>query len=556
MQRLVNWLEPAMHSRGLQFNAAKCEYISPSPGCISMRGGDVWAAAGACRYLGIWITANLDWAGGMRKIWERTCSKLQAMLMKGTDTEAMVAAINHSLLPSILYALPFMTPSRGEINAIEKLISIAARKTTSPNMLELLLYLGRAREPGWGMDRLSERLRTERARKLLAILEGEETLAGFGFAPLLHCIVSKEAAWRIANRQHTSADKNGLFLAVSDMADSGWQLRPPEARQQQVRKCTASGATRHLVTPKHTATDTDATADSHGRGLCDLPGRSHEPGAKCSLSAYTRATTWCERAAPAMCRQDRVTASAEVALKHKHDKADIALRTPVPLMHSLREVINSLALPDVPNVYEVTGSPFVTIGLPAIHACTLPEPCALSQTDSRTGKQCGELAGPFLLVVLPTSFPDPLAAAPAVAKIRAYLPPIGLTTGSRPPIEIWLDHVRQDDCISIAGRTLDGHRKECYATLRGCEVPLDTIRQRIADAKARGRRDEQSAAGCPMCASKLQPRRRDGSVSSPCCPVPIWPASVYSVGGQESPLALVTLRPPPPHTTNTTVLAT
>ncbi len=148
------------------------------------------------------------------------------------------------------------------------------------------------------------------------------------------------------------------------------------------------------------------------------------------------------------------------------------------------------------------------------------------------------------------------ASRGAVAKIRTVLPPVGLTTGSRPPIEIWLDQVRQDDCINIAGRTLDGHRKECYATLRGCEVPLDTIRHRIADAKAHGRRHEQSATGCPMCGSELQPRRRDGSVSCPCCPVPIWPASVYSVGGQESPLALVTLRPPPPHATNTTVLAT
>ena len=81
------------------------------------------------RYLGIWIGGDLSWGKGMSLVFEKTAKQLETAASKISNTEDMITLINCKVIPSIMYSLVLMTPSKEQIETLEHIISLAARKT-------------------------------------------------------------------------------------------------------------------------------------------------------------------------------------------------------------------------------------------------------------------------------------------------------------------------------------------------------------------------------------------------------------------------------------------
>ena len=192
LQKLLDLTADSLRKVGLRLNASKCEYIAHTERLhkapkleLEFEGQKHTIARhlGASRYLGIWISSDLDRETGINKVWERCQVRLEILSNKATYTEDVIHAINTKILPSILYSRPLMTPTKQQMEALEHIISVVARKRMPRNILKSLLYLNRDTEPGWGLNKLGDRLETDRGAKLLQILNACEQLTALGFNP-------------------------------------------------------------------------------------------------------------------------------------------------------------------------------------------------------------------------------------------------------------------------------------------------------------------------------------------------------------------------------------
>ncbi len=272
-ERLLGLVASRLPGIGLELSASKCDYLSPAQLPLSIGGHKLWPADGARRYLGLWITLDLNWEEGIAILWDKICCKLYAMLAKGTNTEDMVVALNRSVLPSLWYSLPSMTPTDKQLDCLERLISTAARKDTSPHMLEMLLYLNHSREPGWGLAWLPERLVTERGRQLLSLLECGQRLTLAGQPSPLHTIISREVVWR-TNTLHTASQSNdvGLFSCLQALETRGWTLTHTlHGEACEIRSDRGKPPLKALAQPRPNPQPCGLTAGKDGAGLCPIP---------------------------------------------------------------------------------------------------------------------------------------------------------------------------------------------------------------------------------------------------------------------------------------------